>query len=56
MKAKVISFLVALASVFVFAYCSTLPSKMSTQDLGIPNVAACSANFQNVACDAGIGG
>ncbi len=55
MKAKFIALMVALSAVFVVA-CSTVPAKISTKDLGVPNVGACLVNQKNIACEAGLGG
>ncbi len=56
MKTKIISLSAALASALILVACSTMPGKVSSKDLGIPDVAACRANLANVDCEAGIGG
>ncbi len=55
MKAKLVTLFVALSTVSMIA-CSTMPGKISSKDLGVPNVGACLANQSNIACEAGLGG
>ncbi len=41
MKAKIIGLLVAISSVFVFAYCSSAPATMSLKDFKGNDTIAC---------------
>ena len=56
MKSKLVSFVAAVISAFLFAYCSTSPGKVNPKDFGIPDVGACKASKDNIDCEKGIGG
>jgi NADH:ubiquinone oxidoreductase subunit 6 (subunit J) len=56
MKAKVISSLVALVSVFVLVACSSAPSKTSSKDTSFPDFASCKVVNDGYNCDVQLGG